>query len=109
MLILICDILALISYIINAILVARVKSDDMELYKNIADYIASNPSVMENEMIDLESITYASLDMMIAIPSLMICLVFFPRLIIYIYMRNQKDGYSRRRITSIVRIVTTVI
>ena len=108
MLILICDILALISYIINAILVARLKDDEYQLLRLITDYLMDHQDAIEEE-IDLRAIAYASLDMMIAIPSLMICIVFFPRLVVYIYMRNQKDGYSRRRIMSLVRIITTVL
>ncbi|CDW87347.1 UNKNOWN [Stylonychia lemnae] len=108
MLILICDILALVSYIINAVLAARVRDDKQAIIENALKYIMDNKVSFPFDL-DLEKLVYNSLDLMIGISSLMAGIVFFPRVVVYIYMRNEKDGYSRRKITSYVRVVTLVL
>lgn len=52
---------------------------------------------------------YSSLDLMIAIPALLITLVFFPRIVMFIIMRKWKSDYKKRLLAYRVRMTTTLL
>lgn len=53
--------------------------------------------------------SFAGLDLMTSVASLLICLVYLPRIGSVIYMRHKKDKFKRRKIAFIVRTVTCIL
>eukprot|EP00347_Sterkiella_histriomuscorum_P012202 403369503 len=110
LLIFITDIVGLICHIINCIIIAQAKSNIEQVYKDIAQYIVDNKIDLEGITLDdIDNLLKASLNFLLAVPIILVVLVYFVRCVMFIAMKVKKQNYQFRQVVSTVRMVTTLI